>query len=179
MIPGERDMLAVVAAIEREYHLEGWDRPSVLGLVFQEPGGGFGVVPYPVQPADLPFDNPVEGLLHLAQMLARWGGASRAKIADQIAGVWLLSEAWTLPPEKKRKGVRNVDTPGARECRFVALVDCGGRLYHAFRVRGEDPEAEQVNSGDTRAERALRLLLAALASGMSAGSVDVEAVAGR
>jgi hypothetical protein len=184
VIPDEKDMLTVALKIEEQMHLHGWDQPGVLGVVMEADDDHLATMPYPVQPEEMPFENPAEALMHLADLtreMAAKGNLPSAEVADYTAGLWYCMEAWALAPKLEQEGVKNADTPGALECRIVAMIDCAGRAYRVQRIRGKEPSARRVGPDpryeQTRVVIGLRGILSALGTVMSAGAIDLEAVA--
>jgi len=166
VIPDDIDDLRNIALdLEKQAHEHGWDQPPVAGVFF-DIGLGYRTEPLP---AFLPHFHPHPlTALRLITAALHEARDSRAGLAEEfdtetrsmLAGVWLIHETWmNTTPREERDGRRLADIPGSKEMRGVMLVDCGGHVVYARRVRGEEPDAELEVRGGGIVESLAGLLL--------------------
>lgn len=192
MIPDAAKMLEMARNLESLLDELGWDAaPPGLGYVFCAPDGACTVMPFPIQPVDLSNEgDAVQGLLYLGGHL-RYGGPPPLvpeHRLQQFAGLIFAAEAWyadsDLIPDREADPRPLAEIPGARECRFVHLLDCAGRIHYVSRLRGEEPTSETIQPGDPDREVfgnipvGLRDIMVAIGGQLPRGAMDLDTVAG-
>lgn len=185
MIPDPDRIMKMLELLEEAGHSQGWDVEPALGYIFKaEDGYETGL--FPVQPADV-HENPVTGLLMFARHTAVEkleadpppGGDPRSY---GLAALWMAMEGWG-GTQKPAPGLKIADMIGSVEFKTIRVVDMGGRVYCADRIRGESPEFTMVPARTpsphvrTNMVEGLKVLAMALAVEMPDGAVDVKALA--
>lgn len=195
MIPEPDDMMNFAATLEQTLDTKGWDQEALLALVLRvearemfddvlpDPAmraddDVFAVVDFPIQPSQVA-PSIGDGM----QMLAKFFNARAASPApaalEKLCGLLMITEGWTNSiPRSQRDGRMLADIPGSQEIRTVLIIDCGGRVYIAERVRGHEPTVRQhPNPADYagRLPQAMRDILLGIEAGRP-GLMDATAL---
>jgi len=187
MIPDPELMVTLARRIEVQAGKKGWDNMGVgLGLVFARPDGAYSR-PFPLQPDEIDDRDPIAGLFWIGATLRIRNAppVMPPEYAAHFAGLMFASEAWfnddpALERDTDQRAL--ADIPGSLECRFVHIVDCGGRYHVVTRIRGKKPETITVQPGDPdavvvgRIPVALRAIMLGIAKRLPFGSMDLDAV---
>lgn len=190
MIPDLQAMTELALTAEQELARDGWDdTPPMLGIILGRREGGvdtYGVMPFPMQPADIA-DDVVGGLRALggAMLQMKPGNLPRAKGLKDLAGVFFSSEGWfnnTLTPDEIA-GRSLADIPSSKEVRTIYILDTAGRFVFVQRIRGENPTVQVADPADKdawdvggRLVDGMRKVLIALAREMPFGTADLDAI---
>ena len=149
MIPDDlQDVRNVALDLEAQAHKNGWDAPPVVG-VFYDVGIGYRTASIPVDIAEVHPETRValkalaESMRATREIRAPLNDQFTPEVRSQLAGIWLIHEAWVSDIAPEERGGRSLaDIPGSWESRGVVVIDCGGRVVYVRRTRGEDPVVE-------------------------------------
>lgn len=142
MIPKPRMMIGIAGEAEQAAHRYGWDRAPLLGVVLAAPTGLM-TGPFPIQPFEIADDGDVLFALQTVADAVEQVPEDKLVLdfdymSSTFAGLWYMTELWWAPNDTVVPvGLGIADTPDAKEARLMLFIDCGGRLYTAYRVRGE------------------------------------------
>ncbi|MCU1671057.1 MAG: hypothetical protein JWP40_3984 [Blastococcus sp.] len=180
---GDRDrdaLLAALAAVEvREGERRGWDKhPRLMTLHLADIDScaiGVRIVPTHIWRSGQ--RNPADDLMLRADKIPAPRTDPFRAFADSpdgFCGMAFMSEGWSVHPDqytpdqlaRANAGERvNHTHPDRVECRFVTAVDINGRVYHVFRVRGEEPKTRTLETDKGRLPWALGRIASNLRDG--------------